>query len=391
MRKLCETELCTGCGACASICPVGCIEMKPDDEGFLRPCIDVANCNECNLCGETCPILGKQIIENNETIAYAAINLDEEIRYNSTSGGIFTLLCQWVLHKDGIVFGASYDEYFNVVHCQVDNIQDLYKLRGAKYAQSNLGDTFKRVQAYLDKGKYVLFSGTPCQVGGLKAFLGKEYSNLLLVDLICHGAPSPKIWQKYIEYRANIDSNGIKPSKINLRSKESGWPGYSIRFDYPNGEKYSSKNSEDPFLRGFVGNLYLRPSCYNCNYKGYDRQSDFTLGDYWGVWDQEPEFHDGKGTSLVLLHTDKAKNCWNQISNQIKCKIVDLEESLRDNPSALVSSNKSSGRQEFLLRYENEDFTLFVKELLPKPKTTKKSLFYIIKCSIRKIMRFLYN
>ena len=389
MGKLCKPELCTGCGACATVCPTACIQMVPDAEGFLYPDINMHKCIGCNRCQGICPILIAKPSENSNTIAYAAINIDEQVRFNSTSGGIFTLLSQWVLERNGIIFGAVYDEKFNVIHCLVECSEDLYRLRGAKYAQSNLGNTYLQVQSNLKEGRYVLFSGTPCQVGGLIAFLGKSYERLFLIDLICHGVPSPKVWQHYITYRSEQDAEGQKPTHINLRSKESGWPGYSICFDYPEKRCYTATNSQDPYLRGFVNNLYLRPSCYECHFKGNTRQSDFTLGDYWGVWSQMPTYHDGKGTSVVLLHTQKAKSLWNEITAKMCCTEVDVSLALADNPSALVSSDKSEARNSFFDRYEKEDFQSLIQELCPKlqPPAKRSLIRRVVNKLVRMIRR----
>lgn len=378
MERLCKPELCTGCGACAAACSLQCIRMIPDAEGFLRPDINLQACIGCGHCQKACPIVESHKLPDNKTIAYAAISTDEQIRYASTSGGIFTLLGRWVLEQGGIVFGAAYDDDFRVIHCAAEYPDDLCRFRGAKYAQSQLGNTYRQVQSCLKDGRYVLFSGTPCQVGGLVSFLGKDYDRLILVDLICHGVPSAKVWAHYISYRSTQDADGEKPLAINLRSKESGWPGYSIRFDYPNGKVYTAPNSRDPYLRGFVGNLYLRPSCYNCNFKGSVRLSDFTLGDYWGVWSQLPEYHDGKGTSLVLLHTEKAKSIWKDILCDCKYCKVDISTALAENPSALLSPSTKENREQFFERYSQEDFSALVGELCPIPIRKKQSFIYRI-------------
>lgn len=387
MENLCGKELCTGCGACAASCPVGCIRMEPDAEGFLQPAVDSDKCISCNRCQKACPILNKTGLASGKTIAYAAINEDEAVRLHSTSGGVFSMLCRWVLDREGVVFGAVYDKDFQVIHCQVDHSEDLNKLQGAKYAQSNLGDTFIRVKSNLTEGRYVLFSGTPCQVGGLLSFLDKPYDKLILVDLICHGVPSPKVWQHYIDYRRKQDADGLSPVYINLRSKETGWPGYSIRFEYPDGKVYSAPNSQDPYLRGFVGNLYLRSSCHHCQFKGITRQSDFTLGDYWGVWSQLPEYHDGKGTSLVLLHSEKAHSIWNDLSSELRLSKVDPNQALTENPSALVSSACSQARALFFSRYQTEDFSALVRELYPIPTAPKHSIVHRVAKKFRNLFK----
>lgn len=387
MERLCKSELCTGCGACAVACPMECIRMVSDAEGFLRPEMDKNVCIGCDRCKKACPILSEYPVDNSETLAYAAINTDVKIRFGSTSGGVFTCLGQWVLERGGVVFGAAYDDNFNVVHCPVEKIEDLPRLRGAKYAQSSLGDTYRRVQMCLKEDRYVLFSGTPCQVGGLVSFLGKTYDKLILVDLICHGVPSPSVWQHYISYRSRLDAGNQKPVRINLRSKETGWPKYSIRFDYPGDRFYTALNSQDLYLRGFVQNLYLRPSCYRCRFKGCVRQSDFTLGDYWGVWGQMPEYHDEKGTSLVLLHTPKAKKLWSEIANQVRFCETDLTLALTDNPSALISSDEPETRKQFFARYQEEDFQTLIAELCPQPSVPAK--VSLPKRVVRKLCRMI--
>lgn len=387
MDMLCKKELCSGCTACANVCSKGCITMVQDEEGFLRPVIDEASCVDCGLCRKVCPILQETVIAEDHTLAYAAINLDETTRQSSTSGGVFTLLSQWILEQGGVVFGAAYNENFEVVHYKAETAVEMAQFRGAKYSQSRLGDIFQQAASCLKDDRYVLFSGTPCQIGGFVSFLGKQYDKLILVDLVCHGVPSPEIWKHYIKYRGQQDAQGAKPSAINLRCKQTGWPGYSIRFDYSYYEPYSSPNSQDPYLRGFVGNLYLRPSCYDCKFKGSTRQSDFTLADYWGVWEQLPEYHDGMGTSLVLLHTHKARNLWKKISEGMRYLEVDSSLALTGNPSAIVSGSLPENRSEFFERYKNEDFQTLIDELAPKKPTATPPSF--VKRLLSRVKRIL--
>ena len=375
MERLCQKELCTGCGACAAACPKNCIAMEPDSEGFLRPVIREEDCVHCGLCGKICPIRLPREEGAGETAAYGAMSHDRETRLASTSGGIFTLLCRWVLDRGGVIFGAAWGEDFSVTHCRVESPADIGRLRGAKYAQSALGDTFVQVRECLEQGKTVLFSGTPCQVGGLKAYLGKDYVNLILVDLICHGVPSPAVWQHYLQYRSQTDARGEKPIAVNLRSKESGWPGYAARFEYGDGTVYSALNRQDPYLRGFVGGLYMRPSCHDCHFKGIRRQSDFTLGDYWGVWDRQPHLHDGAGTSLVLLHTDRAMEIWQRLSPEMEYQVVNAADALAENPSALVSAALTEKREIFFETWRNRDFSALVEQLCPLPPPPQKPSF----------------
>ena len=371
MDRLCKRELCTGCGACVAACPMDCVRMEADGEGFLRPVVDRETCIGCDKCRKACPVLRAQDLTGRDTAVYAAISLDEQVRLESTSGGVFTLLCRWVMEQNGIVFGAAYDRDFRVIHCAVEKQEDLPRLRGAKYAQSDLGDAYRQVRTWLKAGRLVLFSGTPCQVGGLVSYLGKNYENLILVDLICHGVPSPGVWRRYLEYRSGQDAGGKMPVGINLRSKETGWPGYSVRFDYPGGQSYSVPGMRDPYLRGFVRDLYLRPSCHHCRFKGVTRQSDVTLGDYWGVWDQLPRCHDGKGTSLVLIHTERGRKLWEALAGQMRFAPAPAD-ALAENPAALLSAAMPDLRAKFWDGYETEDFTALIDTLCPLPSPPKK-------------------
>ena len=387
---LCKTGLCTGCSACANACPEQCIQMAADAEGFLRPKIDSSQCVVCGTCQNVCPVLHPKA-HGNETVAYAAVHKDDAIRLESTSGGVFSLLCQWVLDHGGIVFGAAYADDFSVAHGCVEKASDLSKLRTAKYAQSAIGDSYRRAKTFLEQGRYVLFSGTPCQIGGLRTFLGKDYGRLLTVDLICHGVPSPAVWEHYIQYRGEQDAQGERPTSINLRSKESGWAGYSIRFDYAGGQTYRMPNSQDPYLRCFVKDLCLRPSCYACSFKGIDRCSDFTLGDYWGVWSQLPELDDNQGTSIVLLHSEKAKRIWPELLPGMKAVQVDADQCFSENPSALSSATEPDDRQMFLSRYQSEDFSDLADELAPipippKPQTSVTSILHRAAHKIKRML-----
>lgn len=360
--------------------------MAADAEGFLRPQVDTERCVACGACQEVCPVLHPAAYDN-DTVAYAAIHKNSAIRMESTSGGVFSVLCQWVFDHGGVVFGAAYADDFSVEHRYIQSMDELSTLRTAKYAQSQIGDSLQRVKKFLADGRYVLFSGTPCQTGGLRAFLRRDYEKLILVDLICHGVPSPAVWSKYIDYRSKTDASGAAPESINLRDKETGWPGYSARFIYENGVSYSARNTEDPYLRCFVGNLCLRPACYDCRFKGGSRCSDFTLGDYWGVWNQFPEYDDGKGTSLVLLHSERARSLWQEFGTQMRSCQIPLPECLNENPSALVSPALPEKRSSFMERYKNEDFKRLVQELLPQTNVKTGRLTFLHRVS-EKLKRF---
>ncbi|MBR5537698.1 MAG: Coenzyme F420 hydrogenase/dehydrogenase, beta subunit C-terminal domain [Clostridia bacterium] len=367
MARLCDTNLCSGCTACAAACPHDCITMVQDPEGFRRPKVDTVRCVECGLCAKVCPVLSAPDTHPIPD-AFAARNKDNSVRELSTSGGVFTLLARHTLEQGGAVFGAAYDADFKVEHRMVETPEMLTTFRGAKYAQSDLGDTFRRVKEQLALGRKVLFSGTPCQVAGLRSYLGKEDPNLLLVDLVCHGVPSPAVWERYLAYKSEQISDGHRPITVNLRCKDSGWSTYSVDIRWPYGRNYLASNRQDPYIRAFVGDLCLRPSCHRCSCKGLTRCADITLGDYWGVWDQVPSMSDNKGTSIVLVHSEKALALWQELAPAMQTQQVDARRCMEQNPAALQSAKyDEENRSTFLHRYRDEDFSALVDELLPKP------------------------
>lgn len=348
MTMLPTKNKCCGCGNCALICPKNCISMLYDKEGFIYPLVNKENCISCGRCEMTCPVINPPTISS-ETIAYAVKNNDTAVRINSSSGGFFSLLAQFVINQNGVVYGAAYDSSFRVVHRRIERIGQLDELRGAKYAQSSPYIHFQKLKYDLDHDRYVLFTGTPCQTSSLKRYLAKDYDRLILADIVCHGVPSPLVWEKYLAERQHEDAAGAAVQSINQRSKISGWSkySYSIEIKYKNQNTYCAKQSNDAFMRGFVNNLYLRPSCSDCNFKGYHRVSDFTLGDCWGIWDFAPEMDDNKGISLILLHTKKAQTIWDQLSKQAEAIELNSKIAVSQNPSILTSSIAHPKRAEF--------------------------------------------
>ncbi len=349
MPKLAELHHCTGCTACAAICPKGCIAMEPDLNGFCHPVVDESKCVGCGLCEKDCPVLNP--VERNHTPTACAVrSRDEASRLASTSGGVFTELARDVLARGGAVFGAAYDENFQVVHICAENEAELDRLRGAKYAQSELGGSFREVKRRLDRGEQVLFSGTPCQVLGLKSFLKRDYENLLLVDLVCHSVPSPLAWEKYLEYI----SGGKTLTAVNLRSKDTGWSryGYSNRFDFSDGTCRRDRSGESLYMKLFGGGYITRPACEHCPAKGYARVSDMTLGDFWGIWDIAPELDDDRGTSVVLIQTEKGRAALARLEQ----KAVTLEEASRENPAILRAAAPNPLREQAMALVLEGDF-----------------------------------
>lgn len=377
---------CTGCQACTNICPKNCISMVATSEGFLIPIIDMENCIQCNQCEKVCPVLHEQSISIN-TQAFAIKNVNEKVRKNSASGGVFPLLAEFVLNRNGMVFGAMYDENFEVRHVAITDYNQIYLLQGAKYTQSIVGETFGMVKKELESGRHVLFSGTPCQCAGLKSYLGKEYENLLLVDLICHGVPSPKVWQAYIGYRSLIENNGFRPININMRSKTSGWSryGYSTEFDYGNGYITRIHNYHDLFMKAFIGNICLRFSCGKCMAKGVERCSDITLGDYWGVWNQHPEIDDDKGVSIVFVHSFKGQNVLRLLREKIDCLQVDIEDAYMENFSLVNSSKPHEKRKEFLEQVTEKNFEALINKYFPSQEISKAGISQRVKKILKSV------
>lgn len=350
MPNLANISECVGCTACMNVCPKNCIQMQKDLNGFLYPEINTDKCINCFQCENVCPILNNVEILNESPDAYAAFSLNDNIRKESSSGGIFSEIAKIIIEKNGVIYGAAYNKNFEVYHCKINKIDELNKLRGAKYSESILGYCFSNIQENLKSGQYVLFSGTPCQIAGLKSFLKKDYDTLFCVDFVCHGIPSPIAWKSYIKYRTEIDSNGEYPCNINLRSKETGWSNYQYSnvFQYKNGYQHAELSTDSLYMKLFVNDYISRESCENCKFKGYDRVSDFTLGDFWGVWDIVPEMDDNKGTSVVLIHSEKAKSLWKIIKPNVKFQSVTINQTAEQNQSMCNSSKSHIARNNTL-------------------------------------------
>ena len=373
-----EKEKCTGCHACSNVCPKSCISMQTDSEGFLYPEINAALCVHCGKCEQVCPALIGPV-RKKVGQAYACINKNDDIRMQSSSGGVFTLIAEHVINNGGTVFGAAFDENLSVRHTGINSIADIEKLRGSKYIQSSIGNTYKEAKKLLESGVPVLFTGTPCQISGLLLYLGKEYDNLFTQDLICHGVPSPMVWQRYVKYREA--ESGSKTRRMFFRNKKYGWKTYSVQFEFSNCTEYEQILSEDLFMRGFLADLFLRPSCYQCPSKGIERQSDITLADFWGVENVAPEMFDDKGTSLVVVNSDKGKRLFDAISPQMKIKETAIEQTLSFNPAAYKSADLPQARARFMhLINGGTDFETAIR------KSINNS---IIKRALRKIKKII--
>lgn len=358
MPQLALKKDCVGCTACAAVCPKHCIEIYKDPDGFAYPRFTALTvCADCRLCESVCPIVAFSKPTQRKSTAYAAYSANDSLRFESTSGGIFSELALRILRMGGAVYGARYTDDFKIAYCRVENEDELALLRGAKYAEAELGDTFADVKRQLESGRAVLFSGTPCRVFALRSFLRRDYDTLFLVDFVCHSIPSPTAFEKYIEYRAATDAPGIMPKRIELRSKSTGWSrfSYSSIFEYGDGTVYRKNGLDDPYIKLFLSGGISRPSCASCRFKGYSRVSDITLGDFWGIWDIAPEMDDNGGTSVVLVHSEKGHRMWDELDG-IVTREVTVTQTSRKNMAMLEALHPLHNRKAVMRKIRNGDF-----------------------------------
>lgn len=322
MIKLLNKSYCCGCSACLQICPKHSISFNEDKEGFLYPNVDTSTCIDCGLCEKVCPVLN-QDDERMPLQVYAAKHTDDEIRMKSSSGGIFTLLAEQIIDKGGVVFGVRFNENWEAVHDYTETKEGLAPFRGSKYVQSNIGNSYKQVETFLKTGREVMFTGTPCQVSGLKKYLRKDYENLLTVDFVCHGVPSPMVWRMYMEEeiarQGDVGKNSVLTSSkvspvvtgVNFRDKSTGWKKFSFVLNFSKASAEGEQNTvlssvftDNAYMKAFLSNLSLRPSCYACPAKAGKSGADITIGDFWGVESVLPNENDDKGISLILEYNE---------------------------------------------------------------------------------------
>lgn len=344
---------CCGCQACVQKCPKSCISMEEDDEGFLYPKIDKEKCIDCHLCEKVCPVL-EFSLPNLPIVCYAAKNPNDQIRRVSSSGGIFTMLAERIIAKGGVVFGAAFNDKWEVVHTYTESKEGLQALRGSKYVQSRIGNTYRQAEDFLKDGRLVLFSGTPCQIAGLRNFLGnKEYANLLNVDFVCHGVPSPGVFRWYLQEELNnyaarqsskktdlfpsvlsipkadvLVPEGLNIEGISFRDKRKGWKKYSFVLLLAEVSAEGQKNkvslsytlNECKYLDGFFNDLYLRPCCYECRFKGLRSGADITIGDFWNLDTYNRQFDDDQGVSCVICLSEKGE----KLIKNLDCKQMEV-------------------------------------------------------------------
>ena len=372
--KIVDKKNCCGCTACYSICPKNCISMKEDEEGFLYPFIDETSCIGCNLCESVCPILNKKEENPFYQEAYVAQHKDEKILRESTAGGAFTAIAEYVISQKGVVFGASMTKEFVVKHTYVEDVEGLALFRNSKYVQSDLNDTFKKCKDFLNSGRLVLYSGTPCQIEGLKSFLIREYENLITVDVVCHGVPSPLIFRKYLEH---LESTlGAKVKDIKFRDKHYGYKFSTMNVitETNNGDYHRGLES-DPFMMAFFRDMCDRPTCYDCPFKKRYRVSDFTIWDCFVVNRFSSKLDNDKGATRVLVHTENGRKLFNNAKDRLNFVKTSPDTLTKGVKEMFHSVDKNAVRDSFLADANQLDGRKLIEKYFPYDMIVKVKRF----------------
>ena len=363
--------------------------MVEDSEGFLYPQVDEEACVNCGLCEKVCNELNPY--DTREPLqVLAAINKDDEVRQKSSSGGIFHLLAEKTIREGGVVFGARFDENWQVVIDYAEDMKGVEAFMGSKYVQARMGKAYADAKRFLNEGRKVLFSGTPCQVAGLHKFLRKPYDNLLSVDLICHGVPSPKVWRVYLE---EVVKQGQSISCVEFRNKEKGWKKFSFFLSYNGVGKTVSMLSpftENHYMKAFLSDIILRPSCYECKARGCSSQSDITIADFWGIETLLPEMDDDKGTSLVLVNTNAGKNAVDVTKVTMSSSTYECVK--RFNPACCYSPKVHPKRKMFFMNFGKKGLISLIDECTKIPLGQRiRMLMWRCKCFVKCILKTLYQ
>ena len=369
---------CCGCSACQQICPKKCISLTTDEEGFIYPIANKDACISCGLCQRACPMHHKNMPAK-VISSFAYKHEDEKVRMNSSSGGAFSFYAEKVLRMNGVVYGAGFSDNWEVVHKRIDSIGELDKIRRSKYVQSKINNAYLSVREDLNSGLKVLFTGTPCQIAGLKTFLRKDYPNLFLIDVFCHGVPSPEVFNMYLTEIVNHPQTTLSSSplclliqkrkrkrlqNINFRDKEnSRWRLFSLKLNFKeyNGQDYVIVNNwkNDVFNQGFLNHLYLRPSCHDCKFRNQTSGSDITIGDFWGFEKIIPEaMFDDNGYNAVIINTSKGMSLSDDIK---KIKEVSFEDIVKNNGSLIESPRPHVLRDTFFKKYKRRGMIFTTK------------------------------
>lgn len=367
INEICNLQACNGCEACYNACAHDAIEMKPDEEGFRRPHVSPDRCVDCGLCVKTCPINNPPAFELPKGV-YSGWSADERVRLSSSSGGAFTEIARNVLEQKGVVFGCALDDNLQACHIYVETLEDLAaKLSGSKYVQSRIGDAYRQAKQFLLHGRKVLFSGTSCQIAALRNYLRNDYPNLLTVDLICHGVPSPMVFEDYKKYMAEQQKMVI--TDIKFRCKKSSWIFFNMTLT-GHVEKssalkiYEGAYFSDPWIRGFLRDYFLRPSCHECRFASTERVSDFTIADWWEYKKESATDKDyrAKGVSLLLVNTEKGTKYLPLVD--MKLKVRTIEQAMKTNLCLSCSYPMPDSRNDFWNDYRIMPFADVVSKYM---------------------------
>lgn len=383
---------CCGCTACASICPKNCIEMVTDNEGFKYPVVNDELCNNCGLCEKVCPVINHSIDSFEQPMKSLIVrHRDEEIVRTSSSGGSVTAFAQEIINQGGVVFGCAFDDNFDVVHRLAETTAQLSAFKGSKYVQSDLGDTYKNVKAQLENGRKVLFVGTPCQVAGLVSYLKKPFENLFTIDFVCHGVPSPLVWEKYREAMCKKYKSEIVYA--NFREKTYGYHSASLTLRYANGKKSSENTKTDYLMKSFFDDICSRPSCYDCKFKTAKRHADLTVFDCWNISRYEPALSDDdKGLTAVFVQSEKGRQLFEKVKDSFICYNADTQLLLKTDGYMAVKSVSAHPKRSEYFQMLNNDVSLdkVVATLIPVKLSRKifgKAKGFLYKTGLLKLIK----
>jgi len=375
-----EKKDCSGCGACLSVCPRQAIMMTPDADGFLYPVINDDVCVECGLCIKACAFQHVPITADGPLATYAAINRSRVTLHNSSSGGVFAALASLIFEKGGVVFGCAFNKDLEPEHICIDNPADMKRLQGSKYVQSNVKSSYAEAKKYLQEGRYVLYTGTPCQIVGLKSYLSKDYDNLVTADLICHGVPSAAFFSGYIKYLAGkLKGRAID---FKFRDKSKGW-GELAKVVY---EIHGTVRQKliSPFasyyFSYFLNGDICRDSCYECKYAHGSRQGDFTMGDYWGIEEAHPEVKSRNGVSVLLVNSEKGMVLIGKLSELLNLTKSTFEQARAQNGHLRQPTAKSDRRGAILKAWREGGYQAVAAEYYRANK--KRLVLFRIKAMI---------
>ena len=374
------------------ICPTNCIKMVEDTEGFLYPFRNYNFCIDCGLCEEVCPFIQKQKIEHNTQgylpKAFLALHKDEKVVFHSSSGGVFSAVANAYYNKNYIIFGAQFDENLKVIHSFIQSLEGIEKYRKSKYVQSDINNSYKQAEIFLRKGKRVLFTGTPCQIAGLRLYLRKEYENLFCLDLVCHGVPSQKVFDKYIQYfeikcKEKVIDFIFRHKTID---KNGQWNSKNVKIVTKN-RIFVIDSGKDKFLKGFHQGLFYRPSCYNCKYATPTRVSDFTMADFWGVERLFPEMDVHRGVSVLVVNSNKGEKLLKKIENIMILREVEYNYVIQCNIQLKEPVKLHPMRELFFETIDKNRFDLAVNNCIPQPFIIKRIMSRLLPPSIKKIIK----